>query len=70
MTAKKKKMDVYLDYFESIMVMKGYEEKDWTTQLLTKLTGESFEVYNSVPKEDKNTYKNVKKALLCHFGKS
>ena len=42
MTAKK--MDVYLDYFESIMIMKGYEEKDWTTQLLTKLTGDSFKV--------------------------
>ena len=37
--SKKEKIDVYLDYFESVMDIKGYEEKDWPTQLMTKLTG-------------------------------
>ena len=68
--SQKEKMDVYLDYFESIMAMKGYDEEDWPAQLMTQLTGEAFEAYNSIAKEDKNIYKNVKKALLCHFGKS
>ena len=68
--SQKEKMDVYLDYFESIMAMKGYNEEDWPAQLMTQLTGEAFEAYNSIAKEDKSIYKNVKKALLCHFGKS
>ena len=68
--SKKEKIDVYLDYFESVMTMKKYEEKDWPAQLMIHLTGEAFEAYNSMDKKDKDQYQNIKKTLLCHFGKS
>ena len=67
---KKENIDVYLDYFESVMAMKNYEEKDWPEQLMIHLTGEAFEAYNSMDKKDKDQYKHIKKTLLCHFGKS
>ena len=67
---KKEKIDVYLDYFESVMAMKNYEEKDWPVQLMVHLTREAFEAYNSMDKKDKDQYKHIKKTLLCHFGKS
>ena len=64
----KEKIDTYLDYFESVMTLKKCKEDDWPGQLMTKLSGEAFEAFNSV--ENKANYQDIKKSLLLHFGKS
>ena len=60
-------IDAYLERFERLAENQGWERHSWSTRLSFLLTGQSLEVYISLPQEDTNDYGTLKQAILKRF---
>ena len=60
-------IDAYLERFERLAENQGWERHSWSTRLSFLLTGQSMEVYISLPQEDTNDYGTLKQAILKRF---
>jgi len=61
------KFDAYIDRFESVLTNMNIKKEEWSVQLSLLLTGESLQIYQNLPAEEKKVYEKVKIALLRKY---
>ena len=64
---QKDDMDAYMERFERFATTQGWKEDTWAVSLSSLLTGKGLEVYTSMPPEETNDYKVLKKAVFKRY---
>ena len=67
-TDGKDDLDSYLNRFERLARVNGWDESEWAVSLSALLSGRALEVYTRMKEDDANDYTKLKTALLHRYG--
>ena len=60
-------VEAYLTTFERLMAIGGIDEDSWAIRLVPQLTGKAQQAYAAMSREDADSYRKVKEAVLRRY---